>query len=163
MAETKDRHDGGKSSGLRPVTVRFSPDAWRAIRDVAAEHGITQAELVRYAVAGNLYRYLGNVKYIDPKQGEEIQKLVQALMDEVSKVQFELHRIGVNYNQEVKLKAIERKYRNDTVGKILNEKKEKDAVLNDSNNLSKTELEAIMKRYEMATKEVGELLCRILQ
>ena len=161
MEEKKERHVGEEVGGLRPVTVRFTEPAWRAIRDVAAEHNISQAELVRLAVAGNLYRYLGDIRFIDEKQGEEVKKLLQALFDEVSKIQFELHRIGTNYNQEVKLRAIERKYKNDTVGKILHEQKEKDAVLSDS--LSKEELDDLFRRYESATKEVGDLLCRILR
>ena len=40
--------------------------------------------------------------------------------------------------------------------------KEVAAVKADSANLDKAELEKILKRYEQATKQVGEILCRIL-
>ena len=161
--EEKEERLMEESGGLRPITVRFPEDAWRAIKEIADEHGISQAELVRMAVVGNLWRYLGDLKYIDREQGEEIKTAITALLDTISKIQFELHRIGINYNQEIKLRAIERKYAGDESFRAKEAKlKEEFAVKQESKNLSKDELDAIMKRYEVATKEVGEVLCRIL-
>ena len=95
---------------LRPITVRFTEDAWEAIRDIAESNRLSQAEVVRMAVAGNLSRYLGDIKFVDPKQGEQIRSYVVDLVDTVSAIRVELNRIGVNYNQEVRVLNTEAKY-----------------------------------------------------
>ena len=95
---------------LRPITVRFTEDAWEAIRDIAESNGLSQAEVVRMAMAGNLSRYLGDIKFVDPKQGEQIRRCVASLVDIVSAIRIELNRIGVNYNQEVRVLNTEAKY-----------------------------------------------------
>ena len=95
---------------LRPITVRFTEDAWEAIRDIAESNGLSQAEVVRMAVAGNLSRYLGDIRFVDPKQGEQIRRCVASLVDIVSAIRIELNRIGVNYNQEVRVLNTEAKY-----------------------------------------------------
>lgn len=155
----------GAGAALRPVTVRFSGEAWEAIRDTAAENGVSMAELVRMAVAGNLSRYLGDIRIIDQRQAAEIKKAITALCDTASRIETELHRIGINYNQEIRLKQIERKYGDMTYSSMtwrMEKLKEVAAVKADSANLDKAELEKILKRYEQATKQVGEILCRIL-
>ena len=142
------RNDYGKD--LRPITVRFQPDAWQAIRDLAAENGISQAELIRTTVAGKLYQYLGDIKIIDQQQAKELKLQIINLFNVISEVRNELNRIGVNYNQEVRRLNIERKYgggdMTDGAG---------------GSALSWQELDALISRYEQATKEVSEL-CRIL-
>lgn len=150
---------GNKVDRLRPITVRFTQDAYDAIRDVADDNSISKAELVRMALAGNLNEYLGDIRIIDKRQGAEIKGQITALFDVVSEIKNELHRIGVNYNQETRLKNIKRKY-----GTVINDKRteEEQAVLDDSVSLSKEELDIIMSRYELATKQAGEFLCRIL-
>ena len=150
---------GNKVNRLRPITVRFTQDAYDAIRDVADDNSISKAELVRMALAGNLNEYLGDIRIIDKRQGAEIKGQITALFDVVSEIKNELHRIGVNYNQEIRLKNIKRKY-----GTVINDKRteEEQAVLDDSVNLSKEELSEIISRYELATKRTGEVLCRIL-
>ena len=88
---------------LKPMTIRFSEEAWDAIEDVAWEHGTNKTELVRMAVVGNLARYLGNIRIVDEVQTAEIKELIKALFDEISAVRIELNRIGVNYNQAIRL------------------------------------------------------------
>lgn len=162
---TTDTATHGAGSGLRPVTVRFSRGAWEAIRDLAAENGVPMAELVRMAVAGNLSRYLGDIRIVDKTQAAEIKKAIAALSDTVSKVEMELHRIGINYNQEIRLKQIERKYGDMSRASLdarFQKMQEEENVKADSANLSKSELDALISRYEQATKQVGDILCRIL-
>ena len=69
----------------------------------------------------------------------------------------------------MKLKQIERKYeakKRDTksfsMADANSEWDERNAVMKDSNNLTKQELDDLMSRYENATKQVGDILCRIL-
>lgn len=150
---------GNRADCLQPITVRFPQDVYDAIADMADGSCISKAELVRMAVAGNLSLYLGNIRIIDRQQGAEIKQQITALFDAVSRAENELHRIGVNFNQLVRLKHIERKY-----GTTFNASRdvEEKAVRGESVDLSKEELDAIISRYEQATRQAGDLLCRIL-
>lgn len=140
--------DGRKRDRLLPVTVRFSQEAWEAIRDMAKSSHMSQAELVRMAVVGNLNRYLGDVRILDPDQAEEIRRQVIGLFDAVSRTGSELHRIGVNYNQEVRAINAEAKRGNGT-GR-------------DGMAYPKSEVDDVIERYERAARKAGEALCRIL-
>ena len=70
--------------------------------EIAKENGISKAQLIRYIVDNRMVDYLGSIKFIDSEQGEEIQQEIMSVMNELSAVKTELHRIGVNYNQEIK-------------------------------------------------------------
>ena len=166
---------------LRPITVRFGADAWDAIRDVAQDCGVSQAELVRIAIAGNMVKYLSTLRYIDMEQGDQIKQVLVELYNAVSGTQSELHRIGVNLNQIAKQLNAEKKkdkqqptdYRFDLyveLRKIANgqdteeEKTEEPDETEIAAELEKTriELERIMQRYTEATRKAGDILCRIL-
>lgn len=135
---------------LRPITVRFSQDAYDAISDMAYDSCISKAELVRIAVAGNLGRYLGTIKVIGPRQAEELRTEIVKLFTAISEVRSELNKIGVNYNQVVRDINTARKY-----GSADREEKVRGAVP------PMAELDALMDRYVEATEGVRDL-CRIL-
>lgn len=135
---------------LVPLTVRFTPDAWDAIRDIAHGNGVSQAELVRMAVSGNLGRYLGAVKLIDKDQAKELKDEITKLFSVMSEVKDELNKIGVNYNQAVKDLNIARKYGNTGM-----EGKECGTLP------PMGEIDALIDRYERAMEGVKDL-CRIL-
>lgn len=149
---------------LRPITIRFSAEAWDAIDAIAKEHNTNKTELVRMAVAGNLARYLGDIRIIDTAEAKRIKKLIKRLLNETANIKTELHRIGVNYNQEIRLKQIERKYadRGIDVNAMMTKYDETEKVKSECKGFSKDDLEALISRYEQATKQVGEILCRIL-
>ena len=163
MQAVEEKNDSRMDEGLCPITVRFTKGALDAIRDIAAENGVSMAELVRMAVAGNLASYLGTVRILDKRQAKEVKDLIVSLMDMVSQIQTELNRIGVNYNQEIRLKNIERKYQGKLMGSdIMNMIAEKEKVENECQGFSKEDMDGLMSRYEAATKQVGDVLCRIL-
>ncbi len=132
---------------LKPMTIRFSEEAWDAIEDVAWEHGTNKTERI-----------------VDEVQTAEIKELIKALFDEISAVRIELNRIGVNYNQAIRLKQIERKYANKglDVNAISAQYDETEKVKSECKGFSKEDMDALISRYETATKQVGEILCRIL-
>ena len=69
----------------------------------------------------------------------------------LEKIRFELNRIGVNYNQEMKLKNIEKKYSKRTDYDSLRLKeKEVEKVKSETLNLSQNDLDEIMTKYENA-------------
>lgn len=149
---------------LKPMTIRFSTEAWAAIEDMAEKNNTNKTDIVRSAVVRNLAHYYGNIRIVEKGQAEEIKKLITALFDTTAKIEMELHRIGVNYNQEIKLKQIERKYagRGNDFASIMAQGKEREEALKDSSSFSKDEIDALITRYEDATAKVGEILCRIL-
>lgn len=149
---------------LKPMTIRFSAEAWDAIDAIAREHGTNKTELVRMAVAGNLARYLGDIRIVNEDQATEIKELIKALFNEIAAVKNELNRIGVNYNQAIRLRQIERKYANKDldINAISAKYDETEKVKSECKGFSKEDLDALISRYEQATKQAGEILCRIL-
>ena len=154
----------GKNERLVQLCVRFSPGAFDAIKGVAAVNHVSMAELVRMAVAGNMADYLGTVKILDRKQAVEIRELLREIMDEMVRIRLELNRIGVNYNQEVRLKNLEHKYKGKyDLSDIQNMMREKDEIEQECRGFSKGDMDRLMGEYEAATQKVGEALWRIVE
>lgn len=83
----------------------------------------------------------------------------------------EVHRIGINYNQEIRLKNAQKKYYN-----IVNDKfkttDEKQAAINEyasetadikENGISRDEFKTILERFEAAVEEVRSFAWHIHQ
>ena len=153
---------GEDDNKLRPVTIRFPDTVWKALSDISADRSCSMAQLVRQLVEWSLSDIDVYTGYED--QMEEIKTAINQLTDEISSVQRELHRIGVNFNQEIRLRNIEQKY---AKRKTLDERaayfQELNEVKEGSTTLDKVELEALMHKYEDATKKAGEIICRILE
>lgn len=146
------------------VTVRYSKDECCVIEDMAHRLGLSKAEFVRTASITNLRHYKKSIRIIDPEQAKEIKELIKLLFNEVSAVRQELHRIGVNYNQEIRLKQIERKYANAgmDVNAIFRQADETKAVMDECKGFSQKDIDGLIARYEKATEKVGRILCHIL-
>ena len=149
---------------LVPITVRFTVGAIEAIGDVAHKHSMTKAEIVRLAVDGRLSTYLGSLVYVDNKKADAIHKELSELGTKLEKIRFELNRIGVNYNQEMKLKNIEKKYSKRTDYDSLRLKeKEVEKVKSETLSLSASDLNEIMAQYENALAGAKETLGVLLK
>lgn len=149
---------------LMPITVRFSEEAMQAIEELAREYEKPKAEIIRAAVDNRLEKYLGNLVFIDAEQGAAIRKEVFDLASEMQAIKAELRRIGINYNQEIKLRQIEKKQRGggNLYERMQRIEAEKAALLKENKTLDKAELEQLMQRYEAATEKVGDAICHIL-
>ncbi len=148
---------------LYPITIRFTANEHAAIAKYADANHISKAEVVRFVIANRMPNYLACIKYIDESQGEQIRQIVFKLLSTMAGIKLELKRIGVNFNQAVKLRNIEEKIKQtdfdvDILSGLLNEKEH---LLKDNNMLNKKELNEIMSRYENATKEMRDLLYAI--
>ena len=146
------------------ISVRFSQGAWNAIRGVAVANNVSMAELVRLAVSGNLEKYLGTIRIVDPEQATEIKDLLQEVLGEMTRIRMELNRIGVNYNQEVRLKNLQNKYK----GKLSSYDiqcmmREKDEIDRECQGFSRADMNRLMDEYMSATTKVGEALWRIVE
>lgn len=138
-----------KSEPMQPITVRFTGQAYEAIGDIAKDNGVSKAEIVRMAAAGNLLDYLGVIRIVDKQDSAEIRSRIAELFDTASGIETELRKIGVNFNQYVKLKNTELKQ----TGRVTGVGQGGNVLLSGPDLIS---------RYEAATREVGEALCRIL-
>lgn len=95
---------------LLPVTVRFTSAAYAAICEIASEHGMSMADVVRRGFDRELSNYLDNIVYMDFEQGKAIQEQLAGLANQMQQILFELRRIGINYNQEIRLRQVAKKY-----------------------------------------------------
>ena len=94
---------------LIPITVRFSPDGYAALSELSEKYNLSKGEIARIAIDDRLISYLGKVAFADPEDGAEIRKETAKISTEMERIRLELNRIGVNYNQEVRLKNIQAK------------------------------------------------------
>ncbi len=153
-----------EGQGFKQASVRFKKEEWDEIKKASKELGVSMAELIRMAVSGQLKEYKSKVKFVNVKQGMEVGRVVRKMYEELNKVHSELRRIGVNYNQEIRLMQIQKDYANTKDAKEKHRlRKEEEEVRKESKlDVSKGEIEMWISRLETAFKEVGETLCHIL-
>ena len=144
---------------MKKVTVRFPEETARALADLSKEFNKPQAEIVRAALLNRLTNYLGGVKYIDQQQADEIQKQLYELTTEISKLHSEIRRIGVNYNQEIRLKQIANKYKNEHgYPSIRKQQQEEEEAMKECSVLKPGEMSELLQQYEDTTIRIGEIL-----
>lgn len=154
----------GKSGELIPMTVRFPEETMSVIDSLAQEFDLGKAEIVRLAVDNRLVKYLGLVRCLNTAQAEEIRRALAGICTEMAEVGSELRRIGVNFNQQVKLEHLKQRLEaSRTINLRMAVKDEIMELEKGTNVLRKDELDALMMRYEDATRKAGEALCRILR
>lgn len=146
--------------GYTAITVRFTDEAMKVIDELATSHGKSKAEIIRTAVDKNLLNYLSHTVYVEPKQGQEIKAAMYELTTELQNIKSELNRIGVNYNQELRLKQLEmqpfKSY------EALKAKAKKIEEIKQT-CLPADYVTELLSRYEAATERIGEILCHIVE
>ena len=155
--------DDEKGTGrLIPMTVRFSEDAMSVFDEMAEQHGRTKADIIRLTIDNRLEAFLQKCVYVEHSDAVEIRKALSDILTEMQAVRSELHRIGINFNQELKLKQIAKKYSGRMDYNMISQQmREEEEVKKDVQNLSREELDALLTRYEKATERVGDILCLI--
>ena len=157
---------------FKRITVGFDEKTYNELCGLAKEFGMSLSAVTRIALEENLRIYFGKVRYIDREQAEEIRKTLLEILDNCRKIYNEMNRIGVNYNQEIRLKNAEAKYEAikhvDGVGVFRrNEAKaEYEAVKSDveaNTYFSKEKAETLLIEYKNVTEKMQELVCRIPQ
>jgi len=92
------------------VTVRLSSHTVKMLDGLATENDVTRADVVREIINGRMEEYLNKVRYVDREQGIQILEGINELLISFDRIRQQLRYIGNNYNQEVKLMNIEKKY-----------------------------------------------------
>lgn len=95
---------------LIQVTTRLPLNVKEKIDGLAESGGCSTAEIIRRLLDDSWKKYLDGVQYVDREQGETIKELLGNIYTELSGMRTELHRIGVNYNQQTRLKHLENKF-----------------------------------------------------
>lgn len=138
---------------LTQFTVRLPQKIKDKIDNLAKSNGCSAAELIRLSIDGGLNKYLDEVQYIDKEQGEAIKGMFGKVFTEMANIKTELNRIGVNYNQEVKLKNLERKFsqRQIDMKELI---REQDFIRKECKNFSPEAINELMDRYEQISEGV---------
>ena len=133
---------------LIQVTIRLPLKVKEKIDNVAKNSGCSTAEAIRRSLDGSLCKYSDEVQYVDVEQGETIRKQLNNLFTEVSDMRTELHRIGVNYNQEVKLKNQQNKF---DEGRIF-------PVTEESKGFTPEDINEIINRFDTIVEELVNVM-----
>ena len=147
MGRGGDDSQRGEAEKLVRTEVRFTAEANKALDEIAKENGISKAQLIRYIVDNRMVDYLGSIKFIDPEQGDDIQRKVMKLMSDIADVKTELRRIGVNYNQEIK---------------TMNELKKRGIEPSVTGRLDVDAVEKLIEKWDDSMRETGGALWLIL-
>ena len=139
-------------NGLQQLTIRLPLNVKEKIESLAISGGCSTAEVIRRSVDGSLSRYLDTVQYVDREQGEAIKKQLENLSTEISGMRMELNRIGINFNQRVKLQNLENQF---MAGKIdiVPYMNARDSVTKECKGFSPEAINEIMDRFDATVEE----------
>ena len=163
------QNDCSKCKNAVRMSVSMSVDTYNAISELAAEFHQSKASVVRYAVEKRLNDYLSNVRYIDHEQAEKIHNTATEIADNSRLILSNIRRIGINYNQELRLKNAEQKYLSVMQGSTISynrmaeakDEYEKAKSEIENNCLNKEELHDLLARFEAAAEEMTVMTCLI--
>lgn len=154
------------------TSVRFTKGVIEVIDDIATNNSCSRAEIIRFCVDNRLEKYLTNVLLVEPEQGREIRELLHNTLVELGNIRAEINRIGVNYNQEIRLKNLEQKFKAETSCYALGTARQyeaskkyvadKEEVLSGSTAFKTEDFKQLMNELNESLEKVGEKLCLIL-
>ncbi len=163
------QNDCSKCKNTVRMSVSMSTDTYNAASKLAAEFNVSIASIIRLAIEKRLNDYLSNVRYIDHDLAEKICNTAEEIADNSRLILSNIRRIGINYNQELRLKNAEHKYRSlmqsSTIGykRMVEAKDEYEKAKSEIEKscLNKEELGDLFARFEAATEEMRLLTCLI--
>ncbi len=135
---------------LEPITVRFPPQVMKALEEAARDNNMSKAQVVRLATDGSLAKYLRDVKIVMPSDAAAIRAEIKDLFEEIRKVEFELHRIGVLLDQ---------------IAKALNTMAKRGQTRLDGISgvsITREDVDNAIWRFEAAAGTFGAALCRFI-
>lgn len=165
MKNSQKNAAGVVKNKLVPITVRLSEAVYSALHKLSEEFDVSFSYVVRLAIERELEKYLGNVRYIDREQGAEIMAAVNELTAVCRDILNNVHRIGINYNQELRRKIAKKNLydvlsdNNASEYRRIEAKNEYDKETADIQEtcLNKDELKDILTRFEAAAEKAEVL------
>lgn len=152
------------------LSVSLSEKTYNELLEMAEKHGESIASVIRIALDKNLAIYLGTVRYIDKEQADDILNVSMEISDSCRNILNNVKRIGINYNQELRLKNAEAKCQSVikengsdfvkilAIDELENAKKDIEQTC-----LNKKELNDLRSGFEAAAKKIEEAIWRILE
>lgn len=98
------------SEKLIPLTIRLPKATYEVINELKDKHKTSFSKVVILAIEGKLEKYTNATRYVDTVQANKIENSVRELCKINRDILNNVRRIGINYNQEVKLKQAQKKY-----------------------------------------------------
>lgn len=151
----------------RRLSIGLTEKIYNELYELSSEFGESIANIIRLVIDKNLCEYLSSVRYIDKEQADEILKVCLEISDSCRNILNNIRRIGVNYNQELKLKKAENKYHEMIIKyppyQCIAAKDEYDkAVLEiEQTYFKKDELNKLISDFENAAEKMEKVLCLI--
>ncbi len=153
-----------ENAKLIPITIRFRKDAYESLKTIARQNHLSISEVVRIVIDNRAISYLKSVWYVPEELGTEIQKEIFDVGTSLQDIRNEVNRIGVNYNQEIKLKNIEAKYGKSTdIYQMKRKEKELSEVKTGSTSFTRKEFVGVLKKYESIAKKMAKNLNALLK
>ena len=158
-------NDGDKCENMVRMSVSLPSETYNSLVGLAREYNVSMAFIIRLAVEKRLSDYLGGIRYIDREQADKIHTAAMEILDETRLILNNIRRIGVNYNQELRLKNAEKKYESAIAGKGVGyivkyearEEYRKAKSEAEKACLSKEELLDLLARFELAADKLEDL------
>ncbi len=156
--DNKSNTEEKKSEKLVALNVRMPKDVYDIITEISRVNGVSKAKVCRACLDKRTQEYLEDLVYVEKEQGEQIHRIIYDLNRTLSDIRLEIKRMGVNYNQELRLMNIANKNSGDSTMKKYSMQL---ADLDDATGsiLPTKELEEITERIEKAVKKAGDALC----
>ena len=128
------------------VCVRFDANDVKMLNSIATEYGTTISDVIRSATEGQLAKYLGNVKFVNPEQGNKIQNCSFEILKQISETHDYMRQINVSLNQL--LQRIDTKQNSDVIDRLLK---------------TKNGIKEHLREMDATTKEAANIILSILR
>ena len=147
---------------LRQITIRLTEPAYQVIDELARKNRLSRSEIVRVTCDNRLAEYLQNVLYVDEEQGDKILEQIMKIGTELSGIKYELHRIGVNYNQEIRIKNIEAKYSKNANTPFMMKKKDNEIQAAKGTSYSHNEFNRIITMFNKRSQQLSAAVYKLI-
>ena len=147
-----------KKERLKALTIRVTPSMYDAITSVSEQKSVSKSIVCRLMFTDRLAEYLGTQNYIDKDDSKELIKILNDLLTTVGQIKLELNRIGINYNQEVRLMHIREKNGDNGI-KMMQEEKE---LLTEVNMVNIEDIRKLIDEQDKVITKAGEMACTLV-
>ena len=147
-----------KKERLKALTIRVTPSMYDAITSVSEQKSVSKSIVCRLMFTDRLAEYLGTQNYIDKDDSKELIKILNDLLTTVGQIKLELNRIGINYNQEVRLMHIREKNGDNDI-KMMQEEKE---ILNEVNMVNIEDIRKLIDQQDKIITKAGKMACTLV-
>ena len=151
----------------RRLSIGLTEKIYNELYNLANEYDESIANIIRLVIDKNLCEYLSSVRYIDKEQADDILKVCLEISDNCRNILNNVRRIGVNYNQELKLKIAKEKYEKIIRGssdiESIEAMKEYDEKVKEIEQVyfDKNELDKMLSDFENTAEKMEKALCLI--